>query len=432
MKFNFFGLFDNNEATDNTQIENKQKNIKLLIFGSIALFFIFFVIFSDSEKEKRELSVGKFNIVKEDEAVKTKWIKSAETDLGTQQRELKKAKDEIILLKKAIRDLQENNKNINFKIKNNSYIKPTNNVKNVQKYPTPPKSSNFNLDKYLPDGYKSKNVKKDVPKNVDFSKSNSHKQKIITQKTQMQSSLDVVVFNNLDNNSTNDGEDKNNIQNKPLNIIPTGTIISATLVNGMDAPTMSQAKDNPLIAHMVITDLGVLPNEYRYDVKKCFVLGEGYGDLSSERVYIRVNNISCITENGDHIDLPLKGYVAGEDGKIGMQGEVVYKQGAILARTLVAGFVSGVAEGFESVGNNIKITDSGVLNANEGKITTKKMLQKGAYKGVSKGADKLVDFYLKLADQVFPVIEIQAGRKVDIVVTQYRKIVTLEKQSDRK
>lgn len=424
----FFGLFDSkNGNNNNEEIEEKQKNVKLLIFGIIGILFTFLILNSDGKKDKNAPNAGNFNIVKEEEAVKTKWLKSAETNLGEQQKQLRETKKELERLRKSIVDL-EKRKNIIVK----TVTEKNDNVSKKDKYPTPPPSSTkFNIDKYLPSNYKqtkhlvnNNNAKK---KNVKFGGATNNK--LVTQKTKMQSSLDVVVFNNKESNDTKEQENRdedNKINNKPLNMISSGTIIKATLVNGMDAPTMSQAKDNPLIAHMIITDLGILPNEYRYDVKKCFVLGEGYGDLSSERVYIRANNISCITDEGKHIDLPLKGYIAGEDGKIGMQGEVVYKQGAILARTLVAGFISGVAEGFESVGENIQITDAGVLRADEGKISTDKLAKKGAYKGVSKGADRLVDFYLKLADQVFPVIEIQAGRKVDIVVTKYRDVYSLE------
>jgi conjugal transfer pilus assembly protein TraB len=233
--------------------------------------------------------------------------------------------------------------------------------------------------------------------------------------------VDIVV--------SNDSEPEKDTTIKPLNILPTGSILQATLLNGMDAPTMSQAKDNPLIVHMILKDMAILPNRYKYDIRECFVLGEGYGDLASERVYIRTNSLSCVTENGEHIETELNGYIAGEDGKIGLRGEVVSKQGAVIARSIIAGFVDGVAQGFSEVGSTIQITPYGTTQS-QGEMDTQRMLEKGAYSGLSEGASRLMDFYLKLADQVYPVIELEAGRTVDIVVTNAKELTTMEEKQN--
>ncbi len=104
----------------------------------------------------------------------------------------------------------------------------------------------------------------------------------------------------------------------PTEYLPTGMISKVTLLNGMDAPTMAKAKTDPIPVLMKINDMSILPNKFTYDLKECFVLGEGYGDLSSERVYIRTNNLSCISNSGKTIDMPFKGMVTGEDGKAGL------------------------------------------------------------------------------------------------------------------
>lgn len=41
-----------------------------------------------------------------------------------------------------------------------------------------------------------------------------------------------------------------------------------------------------------------------------------------------------------------------------------------------------------------------------------------------------MDFYLKLADQVYPVIELEAGRTVDIVVTNAKELTTMEEKQN--
>ena len=52
---------------------------------------------------------------------------------------------------------------------------------------------------------------------------------------------------------------------------------------------MTQAKTNPLPVLMRVVDTSVLPNSWQYDIKDCFITGEGYGDLTSESAYIRTN-----------------------------------------------------------------------------------------------------------------------------------------------
>ncbi|EAI0017504.1 conjugal transfer protein TraB, partial [Campylobacter upsaliensis] len=211
-------------------------------------------------------------------------------------------------------------------------------------------------------------------------------------------------------------------------IIPTGSIVKAVLLSGMDAPTMTQAKTEPLPVLMKVTELSILPNSYAYDIQDCFLMGEGYGDLTSERAYIRVNNISCVTNKGQKIDMVMKGAATGEDGKLGLRGEVVTKQGALLARTLIAGFLQGVGESFANKNQIVTQNGFGGTTTTNGTMNAGESLQAGAFEGLSKSAEKLADFYLKMADQVTPVIEISAGREVNIITTATLELKTLEEQ----
>ncbi|MFX8047654.1 TraB/VirB10 family protein, partial [Acinetobacter baumannii] len=82
---------------------------------------------------------------------------------------------------------------------------------------------------------------------------------------------------------------------------------------------------------MKIRDKGTLANYFKTDLKESTVIGAAKGNLSSERVEIRLETITCILANGTVIEEPIKGYVAGEDGKAGFRGKVISKQGSIIA-----------------------------------------------------------------------------------------------------
>ncbi len=196
--------------------------------------------------------------------------------------------------------------------------------------------------------------------------------------------------------------------------IPSGAFTRALLLGGLDAPTGGQAQRNPQPVLLRLMDNAVLPNQFRSKVKECFVVGAGYGDVSSERAYIRTESLSCITRDGTAIDVPIKGYIAGEDGKAGMRGRLVSKQGQILANALLAGVASGIGQAFTQSSTTMSISPLGTTST----IEPGKQIEAGVGTGVGKALDRLAQYYITLAEKVFPVVEIDAGRTVDVVITQ--------------
>ena len=196
--------------------------------------------------------------------------------------------------------------------------------------------------------------------------------------------------------------------------IPSGAFTRAILLGGLDAPTGGQAQRNPQPVLLRLVDNAVLPNHFRSRIKECFVVGAGYGDVSSERAYIRTESLSCITRDGTAIDVPIKGYVAGEDGKAGMRGRLVSKQGQLLANALLAGVASGIGHAFQQGSTTVSVSPLGAT----GTVEPGKQFEAGFGAGVGRALDRLAQYYISLAEKVFPVIEVDAGRTVDVVVTQ--------------
>jgi conjugal transfer pilus assembly protein TraB len=196
--------------------------------------------------------------------------------------------------------------------------------------------------------------------------------------------------------------------------LPSGAFTRAVLLGGLDAPTGGQAQRNPQPVLLRLADNAILPNQFRARVKECFVVGAGYGDVSSERAYIRTESLSCVTRDGTAIDVPVKGYVAGEDGKAGMRGRLVSKQGQILANALLAGVASGIGHAFTQSSTTLSVSPLGTTST----VDPGKQLEAGLGTGVGKALDRLAQYYISLAEKVFPVIEVDAGRSVDVVLTQ--------------
>ena len=195
--------------------------------------------------------------------------------------------------------------------------------------------------------------------------------------------------------------------------MPSGSFTRAVLLGGLDAPTGGQSQKNPQPVLLRLTDNAILPNQFRFRVKECFVVGAGFGDISSERAYIRTETLSCVTHDGQAIDIPIKGYVAGEDGKAGMRGRLVSKQGQLLANALIAGVASGFGQAFQQSATTVSVSPLGTTST----VNPAQQFNAGFGAGVGKALDRLAQYYITLAEKVFPVIEIDAGRTVDVVIT---------------
>lgn len=211
---------------------------------------------------------------------------------------------------------------------------------------------------------------------------------------------------------------------KPAPQVPAGAFVKAVLLSGLDAPTGGKAQSSPHPVLIRIVDKAVLPNLWKADIKDCFVIGSGYGDLPSERAYIRLEVLSCVKKDGTVVEKKVKGYVAGEDGKVGLLGRVVSKQGAILARMLLAGFIDGISRVFQQSGSTVIVSPQGSLTT----IDPGKALNVGIAGGFTSAAKELVEQYKKLADETYPVVEINAGRKVDVVFLQSIDFSSVEQE----
>jgi len=189
-----------------------------------------------------------------------------------------------------------------------------------------------------------------------------------------------------------------------------------TLLGGLDAPTGGQAQSNPHPVLIRLSDNSVLPNRFRGEYRDCFVIAAGYGDISSERAYLRTENLSCVRPDGATLEVKIQGSVYGEDGKVGMRGRLVTKQGQMLANALLAGVVSGIGQGLATSSTTYSTSALGTI-ASSGSSTSD-AYRAGIGTGVGKALDRLAQYYIKLAENTFPVIEIDASREIDVVITK--------------
>ncbi len=191
--------------------------------------------------------------------------------------------------------------------------------------------------------------------------------------------------------------------------LPSGSILSGVLMTGMDAPTGNQAQRDPFPTLLRIKGEAILPNRFRADFRECFLIAAGWGDLSSERAYMRAERISCVRNDGTILESTLDAYATGEDGKAGVRGRLVSKQGQVIARSLMAGFMEGAAGAFDvrqvpsiniTRGNEDGTAGSPVYE----QAFNSNVLQGAAARGAGSAMERIADYYLAMAENIFPII----------------------------
>lgn len=198
------------------------------------------------------------------------------------------------------------------------------------------------------------------------------------------------------------------------------SLTRGTLLGGLDAPTGGQSQSNPHPVLIRLSDNSILPNRMRGEYRECFVIAAGYGDISSERAYLRTESLSCVRADGATLEVRIQGTVYGEDGKVGLRGRLVTKQGQMLANALLAGVVSGIGQGLATSSTDYSTSALGTVAS----ATGADAYRAGLGTGVGKALDRLAQYYIKLAENTFPVIEVDAAREVDVVITKGARIDT--------
>lgn len=193
------------------------------------------------------------------------------------------------------------------------------------------------------------------------------------------------------------------------------------LLNGVDAATSSMAQSNPLPVLMNITDHATLPGSSKYRLKSCFVLGTAYGDLSSERVYLRSSRVSCVDKKDRMVlNAEVQGYLVDSDGKLGLRGLISDRQGPRLAKAMLAGFAQGLTGALgQAQGTVLSNLTTGSTTSS---ITGDAALRASGLAGAQSATAMLAEFYLKEAQSIFPVISVDVGRTGTIVFTSPVKL----------
>ena len=209
--------------------------------------------------------------------------------------------------------------------------------------------------------------------------------------------------------ATIQGEDthKKTIQN----YVPTGSFCRAVILGGADANAGVNGQSNTTPINFKILDNCHLPNGKRSKLKGAFVTAAVFGDISSERGEIKLDRLSYIDANGDILDISVEGTAFDVGGKAGIRGIPVLKNGKIVQMAGTSGLFSGLGDAAKSYAQTQSVSALGSTTT----LDPSKVPLYGAGSGLNTAFAKISDYYLKLADQYHPIVELRPGAVVDLL-----------------
>ncbi|WP_299776004.1 TrbI/VirB10 family protein [uncultured Tateyamaria sp.] len=198
------------------------------------------------------------------------------------------------------------------------------------------------------------------------------------------------------------------------NYLPAGSYAPAVVLSGADAATNVSNRENPIPVLFRITGSAVSAavsgrSPSKVNLKGCTVVGSATGDLSSERVKVRLVSMTCLNRHGAVLETKVSGLIAGS-GKEGVRGRVVSREGPMIRNAFGAGVVGGLGNSLTTAVNSVLDNDDtsveqALTGAGLGTISG----------GIDSAASTLADYYIRRAEQYQPVVSLYGGTKVELV-----------------
>ncbi|WP_109356267.1 TrbI/VirB10 family protein [Sphingorhabdus sp. EL138] len=199
--------------------------------------------------------------------------------------------------------------------------------------------------------------------------------------------------------------------------LPPNSYAPAKVIVGVDASVGVASQSDPLPVVLRITGpaRSVVKNGklLTTNITGCIVNGAARGDLSAEKVYVKLARMTCNQPGGRVAVSEVKGFISFA-GKSGVRGRVVSREGSLVSQALLAGIVGGFGRGFSANANSIFTGGIGE-DGNRKNLSGADILTGGLGQGAGDAADTVSKYLIERAEQYQPVVEMPTGIDVEIV-----------------
>ena len=192
-------------------------------------------------------------------------------------------------------------------------------------------------------------------------------------------------------------------------VLPAGSHVKARVVSGVEA---NAREPYPVLLQLDYAFSG--PNKTKIDLSNCFMIAKAKANMSTERVMMETESLSCVRDSGEHFKREAKGYVAGSDNTFGATGTYISKQGQVLLAAVLASIAKNAGQ---AIADAQKTTSIGGFDkaATASNITGNKAAFIGGSALVDGGA-MVAQWYLEQAKDLLPSIGVGSGQDVFVVM----------------
>ncbi|MEJ6008790.1 TrbI/VirB10 family protein [Novosphingobium aquae] len=200
--------------------------------------------------------------------------------------------------------------------------------------------------------------------------------------------------------------------------LPPNSYARARVIVGVDASAGVASQTDPLPVVLRITGpaRSVLQNGrvLTTRLEGCVINGAARGDLSSEKVYVKLARMTCDQPGGRVAVSEVKGFISFA-GKSGVRGRVVSREGNLVTQALLAGIVGGFGRGFSANANSVFSSTRTNADGSKAKLSPGDILGGGLGQGAADAADTVSKYLIERAEQYQPVVEMPTGIEVEVV-----------------
>ncbi|MBB5712356.1 TrbI/VirB10 family protein [Sphingomonas xinjiangensis] len=230
--------------------------------------------------------------------------------------------------------------------------------------------------------------------------------------------IKLVSFTTADTGNAKKVEKGNTVYTDSPNYLPPNSFARAKVIVGVDAAAGVNSQTDPLPVVLRIT--GPARSVYQNGkllttkIQGCLINGAARGELSSEKVYVKLQKMTCPQPGGRYAVSEVKGFIAF-GGKAGVRGRVVSREGSLVSQAFIAGLVGGFGRGFSANANASLMQPNVIVNGKRQQLGLGDIAQGGLGEGVAQSGDMVSKYLIERAEQYQPVIEMPTGVDVEIV-----------------
>lgn len=231
-----------------------------------------------------------------------------------------------------------------------------------------------------------------------------------------QPSITTVNFDDSGSDNFQSSSKKQTTFNTKEGYIPQGSYVSAKIISAVDVQVGISSQSNPKPVLLRITGDAMSATfkgkKLSVDIEGCVITAGAIGELSSEKVYIKLSKMTCAKNDEQVTEVPIQGYVSAK-GSNGVRGQVIMKEGSMIGKSFLAGMIGGLGQAYsQSLAPPLTF---GGGTTTQTAISADDAAKRGIGGGLGTSGNQISSYLIKRAEQYQPVISIPSGIAVEVV-----------------